>query len=108
MIRQTKISLVAIQLAAAILISSCLSSLAANPPSSHGYTIELMRQHTGMVDRLAVSPNGKLLATAGSDRLIHVWDLSSKRLLRSWLAHDSRVAALTFAPDITFLVSADP
>ena len=52
------------------------------------------------------SPDGKLLATAGYDRDIHLWNLSSGELVRSMSAHNGAVYDLSFSPDGTALASA--
>ena len=54
---------------------------------------------------LAVSPDGKLLATGGVDRTIHLWEILTGRELARWEAHDSGVTALAFRPDGKTLVS---
>ncbi len=52
------------------------------------------------------SPDGTLLATAGYDRDIHLWDFASGKLLRSMTAHNGAVYDLAFSPDGTVLASA--
>lgn len=52
------------------------------------------------------SPDGALLATAGYDRDIHLWDVASGKLLRSMTAHNGAVYDLAFSPDGTVLASA--
>jgi len=59
----------------------------------------------GGVTALAVSPDGKILASGGDDQTIHLWSLPEKTELASWKAHDSRVLVLTFSPDNRSLVS---
>lgn len=52
------------------------------------------------------SPDGTLLATAGYDRDIHLWDFASGKLLRTMTAHNGAVFDLAFSPDGTVLASA--
>ncbi len=52
------------------------------------------------------SPDGTLLATAGYDRDIHLWDLASGKALRSFTSHNAAVYDLAFSPDGTVLASA--
>lgn len=52
------------------------------------------------------SPDGSVLATAGYEGAIHLWDLGSGKLLRSMTAHNGAVYDLAFSPDGTVLASA--
>ena len=47
----------------------------------------------------AFSPNGRLLATAGTDGLVRIWDRRSERIERSFDAHADAVNALAWSPD---------
>jgi len=61
--------------------------------------------HWGTVQCVAVSPDGKLAATGGSDRIIRVWDtatMTGKVVLRG---HTDTVTALAFAPNSRTLLS---
>jgi dipeptidyl aminopeptidase/acylaminoacyl peptidase/mono/diheme cytochrome c family protein len=52
------------------------------------------------------SPDGTLLATAGYDRDIHLWDFASGKHLRSMTSHNGAVYDLAFSPDGTVIASA--
>jgi WD40 repeat protein len=54
---------------------------------------------------LAVSRDGKQLATAGSDRLVRVWDLAVRKELRALEGHHDIVACVAYSPDGRFLAS---
>ncbi|MCB1207585.1 MAG: hypothetical protein KDN18_25260, partial [Verrucomicrobiae bacterium] len=62
--------------------------------------------HRDILFDAEISPDGKLLATAGYDRAIHLWDLASGKLLRSMTAHNGAVYDLAFSPDGSVLASA--
>jgi tRNA A-37 threonylcarbamoyl transferase component Bud32 len=48
---------------------------------------------------LAVSRDGRLLATGSRDGIVKVWDVPAARLLASVQAHQGSVMAVAFAPD---------
>jgi WD40 repeat protein len=62
--------------------------------------------HTGMVNTLAYSPDGTLLATASNDTLIKLWTASDNRLKAVLDGHRGAVTKLVFARDGSFLASA--
>jgi WD40 repeat protein len=59
--------------------------------------------HEGTVLALAISPDGRTLATGGEDRMIRLWELPSTRPLARWEAHDANVTALAFLHDGTII-----
>ncbi|GGQ84565.1 hypothetical protein GCM10010195_45350 [Kitasatospora griseola] len=58
-------------------------------------------EHLDLVYRLAVSPDGRYLATAGKDRLVHVWDTRTgeRREPDPYRSDDDTVLALAFTGD---------
>jgi len=54
----------------------------------------------------AISPDGKILATGGYDRLIQLWDIASGERLKQLTAHNGAVYDLAFSPDGSVLASA--
>jgi len=54
---------------------------------------------------VAVSYNGKLVATAGSGQCVKVWDFTNCRLLGRGTGHSGTVNSLQFSPDDRQLVS---
>ena len=48
-----------------------------------------------------------LIATAGKDKLVKIWDAASGKLQTSFSGHKARVHVLAFSPDGSRLASAD-
>jgi WD40 repeat protein len=55
---------------------------------------------------LAFSPDGRLLATAGADAVVRVWDVQTKAEVRGLRGHTDWATAVAFSPDGRLLASA--
>jgi WD40 repeat protein len=62
-------------------------------------------RHGGTVDAVALSPDGKTLASSGDDRLIRLWDPASGKALGTLEGHAGAVRCLAFSPDGKALAS---
>ncbi|KZV95658.1 WD40 repeat-like protein [Exidia glandulosa HHB12029] len=78
----------------------------------HGITVgedvavQLLVQHAGEVNGIAVSPDGRFLASCSDDKLIAVRDMAANLTLSFALAgHTSWVVAVSFSPCSMFVVS---
>ena len=58
----------------------------------------------GAID-LAVSPDGKLVATAGLDDVVRVWNAADGLPVHELRGHGNQVRAVVFSPDGTRIVS---
>lgn len=68
------------------------------------WTIET-RGHRGPLHAVAYSPDGRWIATGGSDGSIRVWDVPYQHLQQAFLGHHDRITALAFSPDGKYLAS---
>lgn len=54
---------------------------------------------------IAISPDGRWLASAGNERLIRLWHAASGEFVRSMEGHEARVYSLAFHPNAKSLIS---
>jgi WD40 repeat protein len=70
-----------------------------------------LRGHAGAVQSVAVSPDGRTLATASADRTVRLWDLAGwqprepSSPFRTLGSHTSDVCSVAFSPDGKLLAS---
>jgi WD40 repeat protein/energy-coupling factor transporter ATP-binding protein EcfA2 len=71
------------------------------------YLSTLLHGHTSGVEAVAYSPDGKLLASASSDRTVIIWDMATRQIVGKPLTgHENRLQAVAFSPDGKILASA--
>lgn len=63
--------------------------------------------HRGWLRALAISPDGKTLASCGNDLTVKLWSIPDLKLIRTLEGHTRHVYNVAFHPDGRSLVSAD-
>ena len=64
--------------------------------------------HEGKVVRVAISADGKSIATGGEDRTVRLWSTKDGAPLGTLSGHSGALTALAFAPDGKTLASGSP
>ena len=60
----------------------------------------------GFITSISFSPDGELLASAGEDKTIHLWDIATGKEIKTFTGHAGRISSVSFSPDGQMLVSA--
>ena len=64
-----------------------------------GTEVALLSGHNGDVMDIAYSPNGKMLASAGRDETVRLWNPKTGENLATLTGHDGLVTGVAFSPD---------
>ena len=64
-----------------------------------GAEVALLSGHQGDVLAIAYTPNGKMLASAGRDETVRLWNPKTGESLATLTGHDGLVTGVAFAPD---------
>jgi len=65
----------------------------------------VQKGHVGPIYTLAYSPDGRILASAGADKTVRLWDVATRREIRNLVGHDSMVTSLAISRDGKLLAS---
>jgi len=64
-----------------------------------------LRGHSGIVESVAFSPDGKLLASGSGDGSLIVWNVETREKIREMKGHGGEVPSVAFSPDSKLLAS---
>lgn len=70
-------------------------------------SLRAVAAHDGWCRAVAVSPDGRTVATCGNDHLVKLWKAADGTAVRTLTGHESHVYNVAFHPDGTRLVSCD-
>jgi WD40 repeat protein len=75
-----------------------------------GKQLRRLKGHTGLIREVAFSPDGRVLASAASDRMVKLWSVQTGKLLKTLTNAGFGADAIAFSPDGKQLtvVSSDP
>ncbi|MCY3411756.1 MAG: hypothetical protein INQ03_09005 [Candidatus Heimdallarchaeota archaeon] len=71
----------------------------------YGYTSNTISAHSSTITAVTFSPNGKSLASTGSDNTIKIWNTSANTEISIYYGHTSVVTSLAYSPDGGILAS---
>jgi WD40 repeat protein len=74
-------------------------------PEKVADTCKTVKAHTDLINVLAVSPDGKFIASAGEDKTVKLWSLPGGKLLKTLQGHTDSVYGLAVSPDGKILAS---
>ena len=58
-----------------------------------------LKGHTDAVNAVAFSPDGKVVVTAGADKKVHVWDVTTGKQMRTMVGGTNSILAIAMSPD---------
>lgn len=68
-------------------------------------TLPVLHGSRGALYSVAISPDGRMLASAGQDQLIYLWELASGQVYQTLQGHSKSIQCVAFDPDGTRLAS---
>ena len=66
---------------------------------------EILKGHTGKISKIAFRPDGKVLASAGRDKTVRLWDVNTRQQIKTFGIGLFPLANIVFSPDGKMLAS---
>nr|MDJ0596762.1 caspase family protein [Pleurocapsa sp. MO_226.B13] len=66
----------------------------------------ILRGHAGRIWSVAISPDGRKIASASGDYTVKIWDIKTGQMLETLTGHLGEVRTVAFSPDSQMLASA--
>jgi WD40 repeat protein len=73
----------------------------------HKFALHALSANFGRITSIAFSPNQKLLASGGGEKVVKLWGLSENQLKATLKGHEDTIVELAFSHDSTMLASVD-
>jgi len=83
------------------------SLLLALPLAAQRPQLQMQTGHTGGVEKVLYSPDGRLLASSSDDSTVKVWDVATGRELRTFTSLTTQAPGLAFSRDGSLLAASD-
>lgn len=66
---------------------------------------QTLKRHTGSVNSVAFSPDGRLLASGSDDNTVKLWEVNTGQVYLTMRGHSNSVISVAFSPDNQLLAS---
>lgn len=87
------------------ILSTTLFAFVAESADTPSPEIYLQLGHSGPVNSVSYSPDGKFIVSGSDDNTVRIWDVATKKPIRTLAGHTSAVTSVDFSSDGVFIVS---
>lgn len=87
------------------LVATVAMNLIPQPAAAQAPQLTIQYGHSNEINDAVFSADGKLIASAGAEGVVILWDAASRRELRRFTGHAGEVSCLAFSPTGKYLVT---